>query len=501
MKQVINKQPHKRGSGMKLRFRINLFLFLFVFIIITILWLFQSVFLDEIYMKIKINELYSDTNRIIENAGEDGFNSQIMNIATENKVCVFVYDNTLGKELYTCEALEGKCDLHKIIYKRHIMGFEINTENIEAITDYAKKNDSTALLKVNTKGVNGIELQISENLSRSDSEQSVILAKVVPWENGQEVIFLFNSVISPLVTTVKTLNTILLCISVILLILATVFSLIIAHYVSKPISDINNSAKELAKGNYNVHFEGSGFSEACELGNTLNYASHELSKVNRLKTELISNISHDLRTPITLISGYAEMMRDIPDEMTVENLQIIIDESERMKVLVNDVLDISKLQSGNGDFKMEAFPITEVMNQEISRYTKLRDREGYTVTFDFDRYVTVVGDSKRIVQVLYNLLNNAINHTGSDKTVKVVQSIVANRVRISVCDSGEGIAPENLPLIWDRYYKVDKSRKRISKGTGLGLSIVKTIIEAHRGRCGVQSSLSGGSTFWFELDL
>jgi len=489
------------GSAMKLRVRINLFLFLFVFIIIGILWLFQSVFLDKIYMNLKTKELYENTDLIMDNIDSESFKSQTMKISTEHKICVFVYNNTTGKEIYTCEALEGKCDLHKIVYTRQIMGFEINSDNIKSLTDYARQNGSSVLLKVTSKGIDGIKLELSTELSRSDSEQSVILAKTLKNSEGDDLIFLFNCVISPLVTTVNTLNTILVYISLILIVLATLFSLGIAYFISKPISDINNSAKELAKGNYNVNFEGSGFSEAVELGNTLNYASKELSKVDRLKTELISNISHDLRTPITMIAGYAEMMCDMPDEMTAENLQIIIDESQRMKSLVNDVLDISKLQSGNAEFKMERFSLTERIESEITRYNKLRCREGYFISFDYDTPVYVTGDSTRLVQVLYNLLNNAVAHSGESKLVRVTQSANQGRVRISVTDFGEGISPEHLPLIWDRYYKVDKSGKRTSMGSGLGLSIVKTVIEAHKGRCGVESSLGGGSTFWFELDL
>lgn len=452
-------------------------------------------------MNIKTNELYDHTSLIMKNAESKDFDEQTLRIATENKICVFVYNSTAGKEVFTCEALEGKCDLHKIVFKRQIMGFEVNGENLDRIMRHTVKNGSSALLKVSSNGINGIELQTSSELSRSDAEQSVILAKAYKNSDGDDLLFLFNCVISPLVTTVNTLNTILIYISLILILLATLFSLIIAYFISKPISDINESAKELAKGNYNVNFEGSGFSEAVELGNTLNFASQELSKVDRLKTELVANISHDLRTPITMIAGYAEMMKDMPDEMTEENLQIIIDESNRMKSLVNDVLDISKLQSGNGDFKMEVFPFTERIAQEITRYNKLRDREGYSISFDYDRSISVKGDSTRLCQVLYNLLNNAVIHSGSSKSVTVTQSIANNRVRISVTDRGEGISPQHLQLIWDRYYKVDKAHKPASRGSGLGLSIVKFIIEAHRGRCGVESTLGSGSTFWFELDL
>ncbi len=495
-----NKSSKKSSPRFSLRIRITIYLFAFVLIVIGILWTVQSVFLEKIYMWIKTDELYDNSDTIAEYITGDDYHKNVSRIALDNKICIFACNADTFGELLTVEALEGECDLHKLVYRRAAMGFELNTDNLALISSYAQKNSGEVLLNVSSNGIHTKELTISAELKRSDGEQSVIIARIIPHENG-DILLLFNAVISPLVTTVNTLNTMLIYISLLLVFLAVVFSIIIAYLVAKPIRDINNSAKELAKGNYGVSFEGGGFCEVSELSDTLNYAARELSKVDRLKTELISNISHDLRTPLTMISGYAEMMRDIEGEMSVENLQIIIDESDRMKSLVNDVLDVSKLQSGNVEYNMTQFDLTECIEQEIVRYNKLRDHEGYTVKFDYTSPVIVLGDRTRLVQVLYNLLNNAVTHTGSDNTVYVRQDFVNNGVRISVRDSGEGIPPEHLPLIWDRYYKVEGKHKRASKGSGLGLSIVKTIIEAHKGRCGVESSQNGGSTFWFELDI
>ena len=488
-------------KSISIRARINIYLFVFVFIIIALLWLFQSVFLDDIYMLIKTNELYEKTGTMISDFDDESFIEKSREVAIENKICVFVYNNSTQNEICSHEALEGKCDLHKIVFQRQIMGFEINEKNLEELTRSAALNGGSVLLNVSSDDVSGIELQTSSKLERNDSEQSVILAKIIKDKNGDEVLFLFNCVISPLVTTVKTLNTILVFISILLLLLAVAFSVIIAFVISKPISDITTSAKELAKGNYAVRFCANGFSEVAELSNTLNYASEELSKVDGLKNELISNVSHDLRTPITLISGYAQMMRDIPGELSDENLQIIIDESGRMENLVNDILDVSKLQSGNIKFNPEHFNLTKEIEGEISRYNALRSREGFCTKFIYQNEVNIIADRTRIIQVLYNLLNNAANHSDTNKSIEVIQSIQNGRVRISVKDYGCGISPQDLPLIWDRYYKVDKARKRVSKGSGLGLSIVKKIIEAHKGGCGVESTEGLGSTFWFELDI
>jgi signal transduction histidine kinase len=263
---------------------------------------------------------------------------------------------------------------------------------------------------------------------------------------------------------------------------------------------MNESAKKLALGNYDADFSGNGYREINELADTLNYASRELAKTDRLQKELISNISHDLRTPLTMIKGYSEMMRDIPDENTPENVQIIIDETSRLSDLVNDMLDLSKIQAGTRKPDRQIFSLTATVRDTMQRYERLMMQENYKIEFVAREEAEVCADRGMILQVIYNLINNAINYTGEDKRVSVRQERVGDRVRISVTDTGTGIAKEEIPMIWDRYYKVDKVHKRAKIGTGLGLSIVKGILESHGAAYGVESKVGEGSNFWFELE-
>ena len=269
---------------------------------------------------------------------------------------------------------------------------------------------------------------------------------------------------------------------------------------SQPIIKINRSAKALGSGNYQVTFDENGYQEISELARALNYAARELSKVENLQRELIANISHDLRTPLTMITGYSEVMRDLPGENTPENVQVIIDEAKRLTTLVNDVLDISKLQSGTQTLHRTDFSLTESIRKILERYTKLVD---YDISFLAEQDVWVYADELKISQVIYNLINNAITHTGPDKKVTITQTLLSGspqRVRIAVTDTGEGLEEDKLQDIWERYYKVDKTHKRAQVGTGLGLSIVKTVLDLHGGASyGVDSTLGHGSTFWFEL--
>ncbi len=286
-----------------------------------------------------------------------------------------------------------------------------------------------------------------------------------------------------------------------LAILALITAGIMSKVITKPIVEINESAKKLAKGDYNADFSTKGYREIEELAQTLDYAANELSVTNDLQKELISNVSHDLRTPLTMIKGYAEVMRDIPGENTAENIQIIIDETSRLSDLVNDILDLSKIQSGTRGIEPSYFSITQTVRDTMKRYERLTMQDGYIIEFNADDDVWVYADRGMILQVIYNLINNAINYTGEDKYVRVDQIVNNGCVRINITDTGEGIAEDELSVIWERYYRVDKVHKRATVGTGLGLSIVKQALDLNKARYGVESVLNKGSTFWFELDI
>jgi len=262
----------------------------------------------------------------------------------------------------------------------------------------------------------------------------------------------------------------------------------------------------LAAGHYDVVFRGGSCRETAELADTLNYAASELAKVDSLRRELIANTSHDLRTPLTMIAGYAEVMRDLPGENTPENAQVIVDEAQRLTSLVNDMLDISKLEAGTPVVNAETFCLTVALREGLGRYSRLCTREGYRIAFEADRDVMVYTDRSKFLQAFYNLVNNAMTYTGEDKTVTVFQTVYQDEmgnpwVRVAVRDTGEGIPEDKLALIWDRYYKIDAAHKRSAQGSGLGLSIVNKIMTLLGGRCGVASTVGQGSTFWIEIPL
>jgi signal transduction histidine kinase len=195
------------------------------------------------------------------------------------------------------------------------------------------------------------------------------------------------------------------------------------------------------------------------------------------------------------------MMNDFPDEITPDQTRVIMDETTRLTTLVNDVLDISKLESDMERLNISHFSVTQIIEETIARMGELLKNDGFEFDFSYDKNIYVNADKTKIGRVFYNLLINAVNYSGGSRAISVSQTVSGGFIRISVIDSGEGITEDELPFIWDRYYKSGKKHKRAVTGTGLGLSIVKKIMELHGGGYGVISELGKGSTFWFEIRL
>lgn len=332
-------------------------------------------------------------------------------------------------------------------------------------------------------------------------QQSLSYFQIAEKLDGTQVMIGINARITPLSATVQMLRIQILCIGVLFFILAGFLAVWMSRFIAKPIEDINRSSKELARGNYDVSFNGRGYREITELSDTLNVTAQALGRVDRLRKDLVANVSHDLRTPLTMIIGYGEVMRDIPGENTPENIQIIVDEAQRLSLLVDDLLNLSQVEAGVRRMEKSRFNLTEEIRKTLSRYQKLVEQQGYTVAFEAEGDAWVYADQVKIGQVVYNLINNAISFTGEEKKVTVRQNITVSQVRIDVIDYGVGIPPEEMDSIWDRYYSKKTPHRRAVIGTGLGLSIVKEVLQLHNAAFGVDSKPEKGSDFWFILPL
>ncbi len=330
---------------------------------------------------------------------------------------------------------------------------------------------------------------------------SMVAVRKVVTGSGETRYILLNALITPVEATVQTLSSQFFFIAGFMVLLSFLLSLVLSRRIAQPIVDTTEAAVELSEARFRPANTSVSYREIRLLNATLTKAAKDLRRVEEMQRELIANISHDLRTPLTLIEGYAEAMRDLPGENTPENMQVIIDETRRLTSLVNAVLEYGAGRDGGDRIDPQVYDLTRSIRVILGRYRKLTGQDGYQILFESGEDVSVRADEMKIEQVVYNLVNNALTYTGEDKTVDVRQIVAGGRVRVEVEDHGGGIAPEELPHIWSRYYRGHKPHKRAAVGTGLGLSIVKGILDAHGLTYGVSSPPGRGATFWFELPV
>ena len=464
---------------------------IFTLSVLALLWLFQVVLLDDIYRGLKLRSIDRCADAVCESAesgvDRDTLGEKITGLSKKYGMCISVYEISDA----------GPYKTGTLIIDRHVNTFCFihNLRN----SQWVNKLYNSALVNGGEKK-EWISLSAMFGGDSDNNENNVVLARVV--NTGKtEYLILFNTELVPFAATVNTLRIQLVFISVGLVLIAVVLALVLSARLSRPIRKMSEEASKLTLGDYNVNFDGGNCTETVTLSSTLNGAAKELSRLDKMQKDLIANVSHDLRTPLTMIAGYTEAMRDLPGEATAENMQIVIDETKRLTDLVNDMVEVSRYQNGTQIVRKTVFNFTDVVRTTLERYARLREKDGYVITFEADCDVFVNADENRILQVVYNLINNAVNYTGDDKTVTIRQTASDGEVTLGVTDTGCGIPEDQLPLVWERYYKVHDFHKRENMGTGLGLSIVKSILLAHGAQFGVKSTVGEGSTFWFTLPI
>lgn len=464
------------NNRMPLKFKIWMFFILFTIAVFVLLWTFQILFLEKFYEGMKVRDAAAAANKISSSYGEmekAEFRELISDVAMDNDLCIEVLDK-YGRSLYSEDVL-GDCLIH---------GRENTT--FTYITDIMKSDDKEIRYRIQNPRTHYNMLLYGCVLGDPDKPDGFLL---------------LNSALVPVGSTVSIIKRQLMIITAFLIVIAFIISLFLSRRIARPIARITHSAEQLAKGDFNTKFDGRGYLESLMLADTLTYAEKELSRVDTMQRDLIANVSHDLRTPLTMLKAYAEMIRDLSGDNPVkrnEHLEIIINETDRLALLVNDILDLSKLESGRQKLNPTEFGIRSKLTEIIDRFKGISEKRGYEIHFTPDEEKTVCCDVVKIEQVIYNLINNAINYTGEDKQVYVRQINQEDGVLIEVEDTGDGIEEEKIKLIFDKYYR-SENHKREVVGTGLGLSIVKAVLKLHNYDYGVHSTLGKGSVFWFRI--
>ena len=474
-------------------------------LIMAMIWCLQIAFLNTYYSVMKSRQISIYGNEIFaefkpENGVDDDFREKLYSFCFEKGISarIFSEDGALvySPEMYMFSDFNVNfknfndpapdTEQGRNRSRRPMDGFMANHDEI--IKEF--ENGKTVVIK------NG------ENAYTHSTY--IVYARIMTDSADNDYYLTITSILAPVDATSKVLQNQLMLITVISLLIAFLLSFFFAKQLVKPIVKITDASKQLATGDYSVEFEGSTYTEINELSKALNNAAHELSKTDRLRRDLIANVSHDLRTPMTIIKSYAEMIRDLSGnnpEKRAAHTQVIIDEADRLTTLVNDILDLSKLESGTAKIVFEEFNLSREVSEIVNRFTVFTETQGYNFVTHIEENLFVIGDEHSIVQVIYNLISNAINYTGDDKRVEITLKKAGKNARFEVRDTGEGISENDRSLIWDRYYRASELHKRTKLGTGVGLSIVKNILENHKAPYGVDTALGKGSVFWFELPL
>ncbi len=480
-----DRKKHQKNKSEKRRATLRSYIWVsfivFTFAILVLLWFFQYIMLDTYYSSMKARDLDTISDNISLSAKSDNLQSlehSVRELSFKNNVCMVITDENGNVEMF--ENTLGSFSF-----------FEKDIKTNFSIFIYSLKSD---LDSGNTDTIT----KVYDN-EQFQSQEFFHVSKFK--FKGMEKYLFIESTTELLDSTSAIIKQQLVYITIILFELAFIITLFISKKLSQPIADITKTAKSFAEGDFATEFKSEGYQEVHELADVLNKARKEISKVSDLRKDLIANISHDLRTPLTIIKSYAEMIRDLSGEnpeKRQKHINIIIDEIDRLSALVSSLLELSKLESGNLELELADFSVHEKMHEVMQRYRLLVERDGYDITFVPDEDMICRADTAKLDQVIYNLVNNAVNYCGEGKKIVIRQINKDKSVRIEVSDDGDGIAKEKLPLIFDRYYR-DERHKRDKVGTGLGLSIVKEILKKHGFPFGVMSEEGKGSTFWFEV--
>lgn len=461
-----------------LKFKMWSYFTLFSVLMFVMLWLFQIIFLNTYYETMKMHEIRKITKEVAAHNRLEDFEDFIYQTGFNNGAYIQLFDCS-GTPLLT----DGNPAARRLSHPEENSIFKL----ISAI-DEEKSGEIVSF--INAEKYPNMRLAVS-GMKLSD-------------KNGEELYLTILAPLAPITATTAVLKNQLLLVTAILILISFGLSYFIAKRIAKPLIKITDGAHSLAQGDYEVVFKKGGYTEINQLADTLNFATNELSKTDALRRDLIANVSHDLRTPLTIIKSYSEMIRDFSGENSEKrnaHAQVIIDEADKMSALVSDILDLSRAESGTMTLSFSNFDLKDTVNEIINRFTSLNEYKSYNFSVSFDEDCMVYADEQKISQTVYNLISNAVNYTGEDKKIDVCLKKEEKEVLFSVTDTGCGIAENELTRVWERYYRSSRAQERYSAGTGIGLSIVKNLLTAHNAKYGVNSTPNSGSTFWFKLPL
>lgn len=438
----------------RIRTKLMLAFFGMAALAVALLWLVQAVFLSDSYLNQRVKSIDTASSGIVLDANTDY-------AALESAINVSLLAvNDAGSVVYQSDGLPMRGQIVKRIPEL--------TQDAGGAVEYLQTETEQARYALLSRAVTGGTLLIVFSLVDVSEASRVLLQQL--W-----------------------------VITGVLLSAALILSLALSRRFSRPIVAVTGAAKRMAAGDYAVKTRVDARDEIGELTRALNELGDELNKAEELRRELIANVSHELRAPLTIIRGYAETVRDVtwPDETKrTGQLDAIVEESARLGLLVSDILDYSKLQSGAEEIMPAAFSGAEALGEAVKRFALAAGQRNIALELVCPEG-EVWFDRRQFTQVVNNLLDNAVRHARARSRIPIRGEWQGACMRISIENEGEPIAPEELPKIWDRYHRAPKQGEAGGLGTGLGLAIVKSILERHGVDYGAESD-EKRTVFWFE---
>lgn len=480
--------------------------FLAILGIIMLMMLLANSFLLEKYYERQLEDtLVSTFEKAGDHISDEGLDQEYFQeffhqTVENNNISVIIQDDSYNTAYYW----NASPEIAQIMNARlsgYLLGFDQKGTEVRSGDDYAIQKYRDDKLK------NSVYLELFGTFSSNNYH---ILLRV-PVESIRTSVRISNEFVFYLIT-----------IAIILSIIVIAF---VSRRITKPITELTDLSERMANLDFNAKYTSGGKNEIGRLGEHFNQMSSTLEKtISELKTannelqanldakikadderrEFLSNVSHELKTPLALIQGYAEGLQDcVNDDEESRNYycSVIIDEAGKMNLLVRKLMALNQLESGYDKVEMVRFDLAELLRGKAASTKILADQKGASIELLCPQKVHVWGDEFKVEEVLTNYLSNAINHVeGALKIqVRVEEDTGRHKVRTTVYNTGKQIPEEDLELVWDKFFKVDKARTRAYGGSGVGLSIVKAIMESFHQKYGVRN-VDDGVEFWFELE-
>lgn len=485
------------------RFKLFFIMCVVILIIVLFLILINSIVLENFYIYSKtatIKQVYQKVNNY--------YASENPNINLETELKKIAYKNNFDILI--------KTDTNLIIFTSD-KEFLSSTYILKDINEITREN-------INTQNDKKNNLNIKITTDETNNINYMFLTGIL---NNGYVLYI-RMPISPIKESVKISNTLLLMIGGVTLAVAGVVASFISKKFTNPILQLNDIANKMAKLDFSQKYRVTDTEdEINELGRSINTMSDKLettikqlqksnielekdieekSKIDDMRKQFISDVSHELKTPIALIQGYAEGLIEnvsTDEESRRFYAEVILDETNKMDRLVKQLLELMKLEYGKKEFNNEKFDINELINEVIRKCEVMLQKNNIQVEFESKKPIYVWADEFYIEQVVTNYFTNAIKHTeeiGNNKKIKITVKQLNDKMRITVFNTGKTIPEEDLTRIWGRFYKVDSSRNRQDGGTGIGLALVKAIMNNYQNEYGVNNK-KDGVEFYFDVDI